>query len=54
VYFTCLSRHRVQEGEFFQSAANYWTLQWREALIYVVACAALLVTSLVLVRRWRA
>jgi hypothetical protein len=53
-YLTCLARHHDQDGQFYQAASNYWLLQWRESLIYVVAGAILLVTSLVLVRRWRA
>jgi hypothetical protein len=53
-YSTCLSRHHLQEGMVYQSAANYWTLQWRESLIYLGAAALLLLASLVLVRRWRA
>ena len=53
-YLTCLARHHDQDGEFFQTATNYWLVQWRESLIFVVTAAILLATSLVLVRRWRA
>jgi hypothetical protein len=53
-YITCLARHHDQDGEFYQPAKNYWTIQWRESLIDVIAAAFLLASSLVLVRRWRA
>ena len=53
-YIACLSHNHVQEGEFYQLATNYWSIQWRESLIYVATAAVLLVTGLVLVRRWRA
>jgi hypothetical protein len=53
-YLTCLARHHDQDGQFYQPARNYWTIQWRESLIDVLAAAFLLASSLVLVRRWRA
>ena len=52
-YFSCLGRHHIQIGQFFQPASNYWTLQWKESLIYVIASAFLLLFGLWLVRRWR-
>lgn len=53
-YYGCIGRSHLQEGEFFQPASNYWTLQWKESLIYVIASAFLLMLGLWLVRRWRA
>ena len=51
---TCDVVHHVQFGEAFQLPSNYWVLQWREALIYLVATLLLLVVSWWAVRRWRA
>jgi hypothetical protein len=53
-YARCLVSHHLQEGQFFQPATNYWTIQWRESLIYLVASACLFALGLRLVRRWRA
>ena len=39
-YASCLVRQHVQEGQFFQPATNYWTIQWRESLIYLIASAS--------------
>jgi hypothetical protein len=51
---TCLALKDVQTGQIFQPASNYWTLQWKESAIYVIASAFLLALGLWLVRRWRA
>ena len=53
-YARCLMSHHVQEGQFFQPATNYWVIQWRESMIYVIASALLFALGLWLVRRWRA
>ena len=51
---TCYAVHHVQYGYVFQVASHYWVLQWREALIYLVAALLLLLVSWWAVRRWRA
>lgn len=53
-YLTCLSDHRVQMGTFYQPAARYWELQWRESALLVVAAGALFGVTVWSVRRWRA
>jgi hypothetical protein len=53
-YANCLTLHHVQFGEVFQLASHYWVLQWREAVIYLIAALLLLVVSWWAVRRWRA
>jgi len=51
---TCFERHGIVPGIYVQPDTNYWTLQWRESLIYSVAAVLLLLVSLGSVRRWRA
>ena len=53
-YLSCLSDHRVQMGTFYQPAARYWELQWRESALLVVAAGALFGVTVWSVRRWRA
>lgn len=53
-WFTCMTRNKIQDGQIFQPASNYWTLQWKESAIYVTASAFLLAIGLWFVRRWRA
>ena len=53
-FFTCKTRNSIESGQIFQPPSNYWTLQWRESLIYLAASALLLALCLWLVRRWRA
>ncbi len=36
----CLTQHHVQEGELYQTADHYWTLQWRESAILIGASAS--------------
>lgn len=50
----CLERNAIVPGNYVQPDANYWPLQWRESLIYVIAAGVLLLASLGSVRRWRA
>lgn len=53
-YLNCLSVAQIQQGTFYQPANRYWTLQWREAVLLVLAAAALLGWTVWTVRRWRA
>jgi hypothetical protein len=49
----CLGEHHVQLGTLYQPADHYWTLQWREALIFLGLTLGLFLTGLGAVRRWR-
>jgi len=53
-FYACLTHNDLRTGQFYQPASNYWTLQWKESAIYVIASALLLAIGLWLVRRWRA
>ena len=53
-YSSCLTDNQLQWGQFYQPASNYWTLQWKESAIYLIASASLLIFGMWLVRRWRA
>jgi hypothetical protein len=53
-YWYCLKAHSVQLVNTYQPASHYWTLQLREAGIYVVLAALLLGLSVWSVRRWSA
>jgi hypothetical protein len=52
-YYSCLNHNKLQGGQIYQPASNYWTLQWKESAIYMIASAFLLLLGLWLVRRWR-
>lgn len=53
-YYSCITHNHLQFGSFYQPASNYWTLQWKESAIYLIASASLLIFGMWLVRRWRA
>ena len=53
-YLTCLSRHEIQMGTFYQPDRHYWPLQWIEGGIYLAASLVLFGVGLVSIRRWRA
>jgi len=53
-YYSCITRNQLQSGSFYQPASNYWTLQWKESAIYLIASASLFLFGLWFVRRWRA
>lgn len=53
-YLTCLSKHEIQMGTFYQPDRHYWPLQWIEGGIYLAASLLLFGMGLVSVRRWRA
>jgi len=53
-FYSCLTHNQLEWGSFYQPDSNYWTLQWKESAIYLIASAALLLFGLWLVRRWRA
>jgi hypothetical protein len=52
--WACLAIRNVRQVIFFQPESHYWTLQWREAGIYVVLAGLLLGLSVWSVRRWSA
>lgn len=52
-YLGCLARHHLQYGTFYQPAANYWTLQWRESAIYAGLAVLGFAVASSAVRRWR-
>jgi hypothetical protein len=53
-YLSCLSKHRLEMGTFYQPPSRYWELQWRESALLVVAAGVLLGVTGWSVRRWRA
>jgi ABC-type transport system involved in multi-copper enzyme maturation permease subunit len=50
----CLALRNVRQVIFFQPESHYWTLQWREAGVYVALAGLLLWLSVWSVRRWSA
>jgi hypothetical protein len=48
----CLTSHGVEGGFVYQAPNHYWTIQWREALIYFGGTIVLLSFSVWTVRRW--
>jgi ABC-type transport system involved in multi-copper enzyme maturation permease subunit len=50
----CIQAHGLQLVTYYQPASNYWTLQWREAGLYLAATGVLLSLSIWSIRRWSA
>ncbi len=50
----CMRAHGLQLVTYYQPESHYWTLQWREAGLYVAATGVLLSLSIWSIRRWSA